>query len=72
MVKTEQNHLNNYNKIKRITNDTVVVHYIDSIKKEYMKSTYETKGVIESHVGIVHGDLRKSLSLINTYIDSLK
>lgn len=72
VMKTEQNHLNNYNKIKRMTSDSTVNNFIDSIKKESLKSVYEVKGAVSSHVGVIHGDMEKSLKLIDTYIDSLK
>lgn len=72
VMKTEQNHLNNYNKIKRMTSDSTVDNFIDSIKNESLKSVYEIRGMVSSHTGIIHGDMEKSLKLINTYIDSLK
>jgi hypothetical protein len=72
VMKIEQNHLDNYNKIKRMTSDSTVDNFIDSIKRESLKSVYEVKGAVSSHVGILHGDMEKSLKLIDTYIDSLK
>jgi len=71
-MKTEQIHLNNYNKIKRMTTDTLVIKFIDSLKKDYVKTVHEVKGMVQSHVGFTHGNLKESLTNINTYIDSLK
>lgn len=72
IIKTEQENLNNYNNIKRMTTDTVVVNFIDSLKNHYVKDAYEVKGALKSNTGIINGGLEKSLILINTYIDSLK
>ena len=67
VMKNEQEHLNNYNKIKRFSKDSTVVYFIDSLKKQYTKQAYEVKGMLESRLYESN-----SLRLVNIYIDSLK
>ena len=72
VVKIEQKHLNNYNRIKRETSDTVVINTIDSLKHVFLINAHEIKGLLEGKRGIIYGDLELSLNEVNKYIDSLK
>jgi hypothetical protein len=45
---SQQSHVDNYNKIRRMTEDTAVINYIDKIKAEYIKEAYEVKGMVET------------------------
>lgn len=65
-----QSEVNSLNHIKRITNDTNVISYVDSLKQNGLTSAYEIKGALESTRGFYTFD--SSLKKINIYIDSLK
>ncbi len=70
-IRLQQNQLNNLHKIKRMTNDTLVINFVDNFKKTELIKSYEMKGFIDAKESIFT-PLTESKEMMKIYIDSLK
>jgi hypothetical protein len=71
IIDQTQNEVNNYNSIKRMTNDRNVIKFVDSLKKSINDDAHKSFGVLD-YKDSYFEPLDSSIIKINILIDSLK
>ena len=72
VLKTETEHLDNYLKIYKATEDKEVKKIIDSIKTAKKEESIEARGFLEGSKGFWFGDMEEPLSILEEYDKKLK
>lgn len=68
VVKGEQKHLNRYNEMQRLTKDTNIINYIDTVKILLRDEANKAYGTMDTSEGYYTMD--ESKKLLKIYIDS--
>lgn len=68
VIKNEIKHIDNYNKIRKISKDSNVNKYIDSLKINFKNDAIITKTILINKKGIIFGNLKESQNLLEEYI----
>lgn len=71
VIKKSQSEIERLDHIERITNDTAVINYINSYKKEALKEAYKIEVLLESKTDYFN-PLTESKNSLKVYIDSLE
>ena len=69
VIDASQTDLNRLNTIRRLSHDTIINNYIDSVKEKDLKSSYEVNGVLKSEKNFFYSFI-ESKEKLKTYIDS--
>jgi hypothetical protein len=72
IINLEIKHVKQYNKIQKISKDTIVINYITKLKDSLKNDAIESKITIYSNSGMLFGSLTDSKIRINEYIELCK
>lgn len=72
ILKTEIRHIKRYNKLEKISKDTLTMNYIKKVKDTLKSEALMTKGLLTGNSGIMFGNLKDSKNLIEEYIKLCK
>ncbi len=72
VLKVETNHLKEYNKIQKLTKDTIVINHISKLKDSLKLDAVKCEGLVEGRTGIMFGSMAKSKQMLKEYIKLCK
>ena len=68
VLKSETNHLKEYNKIQKLSKDTVIFNHICRLKDSLKVDAVKIEGRLEGESGLMFGSMTESKQILKEYI----